>query len=302
MATSSLRPRTIQIYLPSGDPRGIRVAALTTSIVQAIEVPRALLAEFQQMPEAKQVGVYFLIGDNNAESEIASVYIGQTGSLGKRLNDHHIDPAKDFWNRALVMVSLINTFTSTHAAYLEWRGIQQANSAKRYLVQNGNAGSKPHTPRPLEADCEEVFDILRTLVATLGQPLFEPLVAVSESAPKEVVYFCKGANYDASAQYTEEGMVVLKGSRARVEVVPSMINTSPAKRREALLQDGVLVPVAGFLVFQQDVLFKSPSGASDAVTGASTNGWQLWKTKTGKTLDELERQSIAGNGGTGPAP
>lgn len=35
------RPRTIQTYLPSGDPRGIRVAELTTSIVRVIEVPRA---------------------------------------------------------------------------------------------------------------------------------------------------------------------------------------------------------------------------------------------------------------------
>lgn len=44
-----------------------------------------------------------------------------------------------------------------------------------------------------------------------------------------------------------------------------------------------------FYVFQRDVLFKSPSGASDVIAGASTNGWMLWKTKAGKTLDELKR-------------
>ncbi len=33
-------PKTIQIFLPGGDPRGIRVAEITT-IVQVIEVPRA---------------------------------------------------------------------------------------------------------------------------------------------------------------------------------------------------------------------------------------------------------------------
>lgn len=52
------RPRTIQIFLPTGDPRGIQVAALTTSIVQVIEVPRPLLSDFLQMPESRQVGVY----------------------------------------------------------------------------------------------------------------------------------------------------------------------------------------------------------------------------------------------------
>ena len=39
------RPQTIQIYLPGGDPRGIRIAELTTRIVQVLEVPRSMLAE-----------------------------------------------------------------------------------------------------------------------------------------------------------------------------------------------------------------------------------------------------------------
>jgi hypothetical protein len=34
-------PKTIQIFLPGGDPQGIRVAELTTRIVQVIEVPRS---------------------------------------------------------------------------------------------------------------------------------------------------------------------------------------------------------------------------------------------------------------------
>ena len=32
-------PKTIQIFLPGGDPRGIRIAEITTRIVQVIEVP-----------------------------------------------------------------------------------------------------------------------------------------------------------------------------------------------------------------------------------------------------------------------
>ena len=30
-------PKTIQIFLPSGDPRGIRIAEVTTRIVQVVE-------------------------------------------------------------------------------------------------------------------------------------------------------------------------------------------------------------------------------------------------------------------------
>ena len=57
------RPQTIQIFLPAGDPRGMRVAEITTHIVRVIEIPRSQLAEFIKMPEAQQVGVYFLMGE-----------------------------------------------------------------------------------------------------------------------------------------------------------------------------------------------------------------------------------------------
>lgn len=287
-------PRTIQIFLPSGDPRGVRVAALTTSIVQVIEIPRALLGQFQEMPQAMQVGLYFLIG--NEESEKVSVYMGQTGTLGKRLNEHHLDAKKEFWNRALVAVSLTHSFTTTHTVYLEWRSIQQANAADRYLVENGNAGTKPHTPQPLEADCQEIFETVRTLVATMGQPIFEPLTIQKEQVTQEDVFYCKSGNYDATGQYTEEGLVVLKGSKARIDVVPSMVAMSAGKRRQSLIDEGVLKLDGKTYVFQQDVLFKSPSGASDVVVGASSNGWVVWKAKNGKTLDELKRQRVVAPG------
>ena len=80
-STMNARPRTIQIFLPTGDPRGIQVAALTTSIVQVIEVPRPLLSEFLQMPESRQVGVYYLIGDDEEKYQRA-VYVGHALASG----------------------------------------------------------------------------------------------------------------------------------------------------------------------------------------------------------------------------
>jgi hypothetical protein len=49
---SSKRPRTIQIFLPCGDPSGIRIAEQTTSIIRLIVVPRINMADFLKMPEA----------------------------------------------------------------------------------------------------------------------------------------------------------------------------------------------------------------------------------------------------------
>ncbi|MDP1740801.1 GIY-YIG nuclease family protein [Polaromonas sp.] len=303
------RPRTIQIFLPAGDPRGIRVAALTTNIVQVIEVPRPLMSQFLQMPESRQVGVYYLIGDDE-EKDRPAVYIGQTGALGKRLNEHDLDPKREFWNRALVAISLTHSLTQTHAMYLEWRGIQQANSAQRYLVENGNAGSKPHTPAWLEADCQEIFDTIRTLVATMGQPVFEPLATrrdvmdgpggahleIATKPDAQVSVRCKGAGVEAVGDYTEEGMVILKGSRARADVAKSMIPMSAGKNRQRLIDIGDLRLDGESYVFQRDVLFGSPSGASDVVLGRSSNGWMEWKDSSGKTLDELKRQKAVATG------
>lgn len=166
-----MRAKTIQIFLPSGDPAGIQVAELTTGIVQLIEVPRKLIQEFLGMPQSKQVGVYFLVGENTETGEPA-VYIGQSGNIGRRLDEHHQSEKFD-WNRVLVAVSLKHSFTSTHVLHLEWQCIQQANQAQRYKVLNGNAGTKPYVPMPLEADCEEFFHSIRMLLATLGQRFLE---------------------------------------------------------------------------------------------------------------------------------
>lgn len=301
------RPRTIQIFLPAGDPRGIRVAALTTSIVQVIEVPRPLMPQFLQMPESKQVGVYYLIGDDEDKDQL-SVYMGQTGSLGKRLNEHDLDPKREFWNRALVAISLTHSLTQTHAMYLEWCSIQQANNAQRYSVENGNAGSKPYTPASLEADCQEIFDTIRTLVATMGQPVFEPLAVrriesatrpvngtagvldQSTAADTDMLLFCEGPSASAKAQYTEEGLVVLKGSRGRSEAAPSFAQRSAGKNRQRLIDSGALLLDGSSYVFQKDVLFGSPSGASKVVLARHSNGWTEWKDASGKTLDELKRQ------------
>lgn len=283
------RPQTIQIYLPAGNPRGMRVAEITTRIVRVVEVPRSQLADFLQMPEAQQVGVYFLVGDLS-ETGQPRAYIGQSGSVGTRLVQHN--QGKDFWNRALVVTSLTNSMTQTHALFLEWFAIAAATQAGRYSLENGNTGARPHTPAPLEADCHEIHETAATLLATLGQPVFEPLTqASSMSAPRELFY-CKGSGADGVGEYTSEGFVVLTGSRGRLENVPSIQGTSAERFRKQLVTEGILVAQGNSLAFTRDHLFSSPSMAAMALMGRSANGWVEWKNTQGQTLDEVKRQSV----------
>lgn len=283
------RPQTIQIFLPAGDPRGMRVAEITTRIVRVIEVPRSQLSEFLKTPEAQQVGLYFLIGEQS-EAGLPRVYIGQSGNVGTRLVQHN--QTKDFWNRALVVISLTNSMTQTHALFLEWFAIQQATQAGRYSLENGNTGARPHTPAPLEADCHEIHETAATLLATLGQPIFEPLTNALTGRGEKELFYCKGSGADGVGEYTTEGFVVLKGSRGRMENVASIQGTSSERFRDQLIAEGIMAVRDGMVIFTRDHLFASPSMAAVALQGRSANGWLEWKSPQGKTLDEVKRQSV----------
>ncbi|HRK39322.1 MAG TPA: GIY-YIG nuclease family protein [Burkholderiaceae bacterium] len=266
------------------------MAEITTRIVRVIEVPRSQLAEFLKMPEAQQVGIHVLTGELS-DSGLPRAYIGQSGNMGNRLAQHN--QSKDFWNRALVVISLTNSLTQTHALFLEWLAIAEATKAGRYSLENGNTGSQPYTPAPLQADCHEIHETAATLLATLGQPLFEPLANAPTAKGESELFYCKGSGAVGVGKYTSEGFVVHKGSKGRAEIVASIQGTSNERLRNQLVVDGILSANNDQLVFTRDHLFSSPSMAAMAVMGRSANGWIEWKTASGKTLDEVKRQPIA---------
>lgn len=280
------RPQTIQIYLPGGDPRGIRVAEITTRIVQVIEVPRALLSEFLKMPESKQVAVYFLVGSTDSAEDLKA-YIGQTSDMPMRFPRHNQE--KDFWERVLVLISKTQSLTQTHALFLEWHCLQEAKRAGRYTATNGNNASRPYTPPPLEADCHEVFDTARTLLSTLGHPLFESVVRAEAGSEKPELLYCRGSSADGKGYYTEEGFVVLAGSTGRRGNVASIDKTADGRFRQRLIDSGVLREEGDRVVVTKDHLFGSPSMAAVALLARTANGWNEWRNAAGQTLHELKR-------------
>lgn len=278
-------PKTIQIFLPSGDPQGIRVAEITTRIVQVIEVPRSLLNEYYRMPECGQVALYFLFGESDDAEQ--RVYIGQTGDVKARLTSHNRE--KDFWQRALIVISKTNSLTQTHALFLEWFCLNACRESGRYADENGNSGSKPHTPPPLEADCREIYDTARTLLATLGYPIFDSLSENEPANAERILFYCRGSEADGRGFYTSEGFVVLNGSSGRTKNATSM-QQRYRNMRERLVTTGAVQEIDHRYIFQKDHLFSSPSAAATSLMGRPANGWRAWRDETGRTLDEVVRQ------------
>lgn len=286
------RAQTIQIYLPSGDPAGIRVASLTTRTVRVFEVPRSLLPQFLQRPESAQVGVYYLFGSN--EDEAPQCYIGQSGNVGVRLQQH--TSTKDFWTRAMVAVSLTNEWTSTHVAYLEWLSLGHAKTAGRYNLANGNQASNPFTPEPLEADCQEFIDTIAVLLATLGAPVLEAVKPAASSPEKSNSHepeslFFREAGCEATGFQTPEGLLVMAGSKGRPDIRKSA-RPGIAVQRAALEAEGVVKVSEHELVFLKHHLFGSPSAAGCALVGGENNGRTSWRNAQGQSISDLEQLAI----------
>lgn len=274
--------KTIQIFLPDGNPRGIRIAEITSRTVEVILIPRALLELATERSELGQVGVYFLLGDV-AERPDALVYVGEAEDCLGRLRQHH--KQKEFWTVALVAVSKTQYFTKSHVKYLEWYAHEAIAKAGRYALENVNGPSKPYISEPMEADLIDNFDTLRVLVGALGYPLFDELGAPSPKATLR----CKGKDAEAQGEYTEDGLVVLSGSTANPHEAPSA-GAWVRGIREGLKESGTLVTDGTVLRFTRNHVFTSPSAAAAAVLARRANGWSEWKYPDGRTLDEVHRQ------------
>ncbi|WP_224483388.1 GIY-YIG nuclease family protein [Robertkochia aurantiaca] len=277
------RPQTIQIFLPDGSPRSVKIAEITNRVVKAILVPRNKLDYIANREELRNVGIYFLFGES-AEKAKPVVYVGEAEDSLDRLRQHN--RTKEFWNHAVVMVSKINAFTKSHVKFLEHTAIQEAKDSNRYTTENLTAPTRPFVTESMEADLYDSFETIKILLSTLGYPVYDK-INKEQVADKELMYL-KGRGIEAEGDLIDDGFVVFKGSYAKKETTPSchdhLINL-----REKLIRDEVLIEDSGNFRFDQDYVFNSPSTAGGVVLGRSTNGWTKWKDRAGKTLDELKR-------------
>jgi hypothetical protein len=320
---SARRAQTIQIFLPDGDPRGVRIADITSRTVQAVQVPRGVIERAAARPELRQVGVYFLFGDD-ADGGLPAVYVGEAGDCWQRLLQHHRE--KDFWTQAVAVTSKTHHFDKAQGVWLEWVCTREAERIGRYRVLNQASARAPHLTEPVRADLADHVETLRALVATLGFPLFEPVVVryprpplagivgepsndapgdapeaddaeVDADAPDDalpdgtVLYRLRSARgADARGQLTADGFAVLAGSVVARSTTPSFDATPLARVRERLADGGVLAWRGGRLWVARDHVFATPSAAASVVLGRTANGWRTWRTAEGFTLDALRKQ------------
>jgi len=272
---------TIQVFLPDGNPRSLKIAEITSRTVQAVLFPRAKIEDAAKRGELKNVGVYFLIGASDEDSK-PMLYVGEAEECLARLRQQN--KQKDFWSVGIAVVSRTQHFTKTHVKYLESYCYEEAQKAGRYKL-NQTVPTRPFVSEPMEADLLDNFDTIKILVATLGYPIFDHI----KKPHKKDVLYCEGKSAKAEGEYTEDGLVVFEGSVCNLHETQS---AGPYVKnwRDQLVKDGVLIQSGDVLKFTQDHIFSSPSTAAAVVLARRANGWTEWKYKDGKTLDQVKRQ------------
>lgn len=273
--------KTIQIFLPDGNPRSVKIAEITSRTVQAILIPRTKLDYIIAREELNNVGVYLLIG--NPEEDVKPLlYIGEAEECKTRLKQHN--SSKDFWNYAIAIISKTHHFTKTHIKFLEAYMYKEASRINRYRLDNNSTPTMPFVSESMEADLLDNFDTIKILVSTLGFPIFDEI----KIAQKTDLLYCKGRDAAAIGQFTEEGFLVLSGSKCNLKE-SNTAGTWIINMRARLVEEKILQVKGHVYEFVSDHLFGSPSAAAGAVLARRANGWIEWKYKNGKTLDEVKR-------------
>lgn len=169
-------PFTIRIYVPEGDPDGLRIIDRQSSPSKFFAFPRNKWDQIKDRPELTGAGIYILSGYSKAEDELPTIYVGQADTIKNRIEQHI--KGKEFWDKAVVFVS-DNKINSTHAKWLEHKLIDRVFEAKRSIVENGN---NPQEPTISEAEQAEMQVFLTEIYQTL------PLVGLRAfEVPKAII-------------------------------------------------------------------------------------------------------------------
>lgn len=287
------RGKNINLFLMDGDSTGRIKCTLPNWTGVAYKIPRTELDTCKERKELSQSGVYLLFGVSDKTGENV-VYIGQAGIRKKgegilnRLMEHKRNPDKNYWSEAVVFTTSNNSFGPTEISYLENRFTNMAKDANRYIVQNGNMPCAGNITEEKECELEDFIDYAKIVMGALNYKVFEPLAKPETTSndnlsdKEDCIFYLTRSNADAKAKLTNEGWVVLAGSKIRGDLTsscPDYIKRIREENASYIDSDKVL---------QKDLLFKTPSGAASFVVGVSSNGTKEWHTKDGVTFKSIE--------------
>lgn len=277
---------SVRIFIPSGDPEGLRFVEKSNWTGHGLIFPRALFAEARRRPELTRTGVYVLWGPGES-GQLPRVYVGEGDGVLSRLDQHAKN--KDFWTHAAVFTSKDQNLNKAHAHYLEARLVALASEAKRCELDNGNVPQLPALSEADAADAEGFLAGVLLCLPVVGVSLFEN-AKVIQTEGLDLLLKAKGI--EARGIDSAKGFVVRAGSTAVKKEVRT-IHAYLVDLRRALVKKGVITDAGEVYRLSEDYPFKSPSMAAGVLLGRSANGRIEWKDARGRSLKEIQGQEAS---------
>ncbi len=180
------KPFTIRVFVPDGDPEGVRIIDRMNWTGLGITFPREKWPEIKKRQEFGKTGVYILVGYQE-DDDLPTLYIGQGDVIGSRIEAHFQN--KDFWNWALVFVSTNEGLNRAHITWLEYALVKRALDTKRCYLDNGNTPQEPALSEAEKADTRGFLDEMFQILPLVGLRAFEhpKAVAVPKAKLSEVL-------------------------------------------------------------------------------------------------------------------
>ena len=140
--TDHARPFSIRVFVPGGNPDGLRVIEESNWTGLGVVFPRSEFPEVKSRAEFQRTGIYILVGPPD-DGDLPVIYIGQGDPVRARLESHYAN--KDFWTWSAFFVTKDDSLNKAHIGHLESQLLALARDAKRAKLYNSNAPN----PSPL---------------------------------------------------------------------------------------------------------------------------------------------------------
>ena len=143
------RPFSIRVFLPDGDPDGLKLVEKSNWTGVGVVFNRSIYKEVVGRPEFDRSGVYILVGTSE-ESALPTIYVGEGDPVKARLNQHYSN--KDFWDWAVFFVTKDSSLNKAHVKYLESHLLELATIAKQCKLDNTGSSLPPTLSEAETAD------------------------------------------------------------------------------------------------------------------------------------------------------
>lgn len=278
--------------------KSIDIISYPAGIIQVAIVPKVKIEEIKKIPYFKEHNaIYFLCKEPEGRKSLADllkdangsgkkyeeyinqiyneeykkfktrIYIGETIRTPKRLKEH--DKGKPWWEYGICVRSTIDEgWTKEEIKYLEKYFLERFQSNHGFIVDNDHTAPGSNLNQFQEDAMKIYIEEINFLLEYYSPSIF---------TREYDVEILTGSLKAKAHQINDKGVtIVFKGSEATLSTSKNA-NSSLKKRRERLLQQKILEKKKDKLIFTEDYLIQSLSGAAETLVGCNRSKNDAWR-------------------------